>query len=323
MARRGGELDAEALDVIDGVVERMDFQLAAVAGAGIDLADGDRAAEQPARALLQRACRARPERLARRGVRRGATSSPRARTAIGAAACASEVVPRIRAIERLVAEREVRDDVVLDRGFEQRPLEPGRVARVAARDAALLQTRTQTSTSPRNASVMATPSQAPLSVGSTARVSVRRQVGEPCLEQRKLCSISRMRTQTRASTSPVGQHRHLEARVRIRRIGQIAPRVEICGRRRGRHNRRRPMRHQFAGRQCRSCRCDPAATACRRRAARFRQTAARSPRSSARMPRGRPATSSSTPPGTMRSIIRRWPKARSVAASTRSRKMPQ
>src|ERR1700722_4492669 len=48
----------------------------------------------------------------------------------------SQIVPRIGAVERLVAEREVGDDVLFDRGFEQRPLEPGCVAHVTARDAA-------------------------------------------------------------------------------------------------------------------------------------------------------------------------------------------
>src|SRR5690606_15879055 len=48
----------------------------------------------------------------------------------------SEVVPRVRAVERLVAQREVRDDVAVDGGLEQRPLEPRRIAQVAALDAA-------------------------------------------------------------------------------------------------------------------------------------------------------------------------------------------
>ena len=43
-------------------------------------------------------------------------------------------MPRIGAVERFVAEREIRDDVALDHGFEQRPLEPGRVAQMAALD---------------------------------------------------------------------------------------------------------------------------------------------------------------------------------------------
>jgi hypothetical protein len=39
MARRGDKAQAEALEIVEGVVERMDFELAAVAGAGVDLAD--------------------------------------------------------------------------------------------------------------------------------------------------------------------------------------------------------------------------------------------------------------------------------------------
>src|SRR6185503_3943746 len=46
-----------------------------------------------------------------------------------------QVVPGIGAVERLVAEREVGDDVAFDGCFEQRPLKPGWIAQVAARDA--------------------------------------------------------------------------------------------------------------------------------------------------------------------------------------------
>src|SRR5579883_405061 len=45
-----------------------------------------------------------------------------------------EVVAGVGAVERLVAEREVRDDISLDCGFQQRPLEPGRVTRMGADD---------------------------------------------------------------------------------------------------------------------------------------------------------------------------------------------
>ena len=48
MAGRGHEADAEALDVVEGVVERVDLELAAVAGTRVDLADAETAAE-PAR----------------------------------------------------------------------------------------------------------------------------------------------------------------------------------------------------------------------------------------------------------------------------------
>src|SRR5438874_10938315 len=46
---------------------------------------------------------------------------------------------RIGTVERLVAERKVRDDVVLDHCFQQRPLKPGRVAHVASFDQAIAQ----------------------------------------------------------------------------------------------------------------------------------------------------------------------------------------
>ena len=40
MPRARDELDAETLDVVVRVAQRMDFELAAVAGAGVDLTDG-------------------------------------------------------------------------------------------------------------------------------------------------------------------------------------------------------------------------------------------------------------------------------------------
>src|SRR5262245_48032099 len=49
-----------------------------------------------------------------------------------------EIVTRIGAVERFVAEREVGDDVAFDRDLEQRPLKPGRVAQMAALDGPVL-----------------------------------------------------------------------------------------------------------------------------------------------------------------------------------------
>ena len=55
-ARRRGEVHAEALAVVDRVVDRVNLQLAAVAGAGVDLADRQAAAEAlPDRLLEPRA----------------------------------------------------------------------------------------------------------------------------------------------------------------------------------------------------------------------------------------------------------------------------
>ena len=46
VTRRGDKAQAKALEIVKGVVERVNFKLAAVAGAGIDLADGETAAER-------------------------------------------------------------------------------------------------------------------------------------------------------------------------------------------------------------------------------------------------------------------------------------
>jgi hypothetical protein len=45
VARAGGELDAERFEVVVRVVQRVDFQFAAVARAGVDVADDQRAPE--------------------------------------------------------------------------------------------------------------------------------------------------------------------------------------------------------------------------------------------------------------------------------------
>ena len=201
MARRGGEPDAEALDVVDRVVERVDLQLAAVARAGIDLADGDRAPEQFPRTRLERA----PELGERRiGHRRRADRHRPGEKRSEAAACAwLQVVPRIRAVERFVAEREVGDDVAFDRGFEQRPLEPRRVAGVAARDPSARARRSHTNRSPRNASTIATPSRGSAMIGTGTRSGPAGKAASQRPDQHgMLASTSRMRTHTRASTSP-------------------------------------------------------------------------------------------------------------------------
>jgi hypothetical protein len=47
MAWRGDEAEAEALDVVIGVVERVDLKLASIAGSGVDLAYGKAPAKTP------------------------------------------------------------------------------------------------------------------------------------------------------------------------------------------------------------------------------------------------------------------------------------
>ena len=53
MARRGDEAQPETLEVVKRVVERVDFELAAVAGAGVDLADGKAASKAAMRGAIE------------------------------------------------------------------------------------------------------------------------------------------------------------------------------------------------------------------------------------------------------------------------------
>ena len=59
MARRGDKPQAEPLDVVVGVVERVNFQLASVAGSGVDLADRKAPAEPSPCGLSERSCKLR------------------------------------------------------------------------------------------------------------------------------------------------------------------------------------------------------------------------------------------------------------------------
>ena len=119
MSRRRDEAEAEALKVVEGVVERVDFKLAAVAGTGIDLADRKAAAEPLARRAIDVWQRVRPPPpspiagSASVMLRRANPSNRSSR--IGSTL---KIVPRIGAIEGFVAQREIGDDVPFDGGFQ-------------------------------------------------------------------------------------------------------------------------------------------------------------------------------------------------------------
>jgi hypothetical protein len=53
--RAGHEADPRSLEVVIGVVQRVDLQLAAVAGAGVDVANAERTAEDGQELTLQSA----------------------------------------------------------------------------------------------------------------------------------------------------------------------------------------------------------------------------------------------------------------------------
>jgi hypothetical protein len=55
MAGRGDEAQAEALEIVEGIVQRVDLELASIAGCGIDLANGEAAA--PPRGAIETCCK--------------------------------------------------------------------------------------------------------------------------------------------------------------------------------------------------------------------------------------------------------------------------
>src|SRR6476659_7358823 len=102
-AWRGDEAQAEALEIVKGVVQRMDLELAGIAGPGIDLADGEAAAKllprhtaEICRQLRQGSFVGRWWWLRQAPARYILEEKP-------SHACLLEVVARIGAVERFVA----------------------------------------------------------------------------------------------------------------------------------------------------------------------------------------------------------------------------
>ncbi len=78
MTRRGDEAQAEALDVVECIAQRMDFELATVAGSGVDLADREAATELLPGDAPQPASKIRDHRQIRIGPRLGERQSDQA-----------------------------------------------------------------------------------------------------------------------------------------------------------------------------------------------------------------------------------------------------
>jgi hypothetical protein len=57
MAWRGDEAEAEAFDVVIGVIERVDLKLASIAGTGVDLAYRKAPAKTPPRGAAKGRCK--------------------------------------------------------------------------------------------------------------------------------------------------------------------------------------------------------------------------------------------------------------------------
>ncbi len=113
-----------------------------------------------------------------------------------------EVVPRIGAVEGFVEQREIGDDVALDHRFEQRPLEPGRIAQMAAR-----RPRPRVEPHPDEDVAAKTFDERGAFPGFlrpeiSARISPSGRRSRICSISGSDALISSKRTQTRASTSP-------------------------------------------------------------------------------------------------------------------------
>ena len=174
-------------------------------------------------------------------------------------------MPRIGAVERFIAEREVGDDIALDSGFEKRPLEPRRVAQMAARDAAVFDAQRShhiaAETFGKAQSFAGAAATSAVAIDPSGRRAMIWSISA------RLCSTSRMRIQTRALTSPCRQHRNVKIERIIGRIAGRFPRVEIAAAGApdiaGRAELSRKFGAHDAGR-----RCGPAARRCCRKAQR-------------------------------------------------------
>ena len=112
--RRGDEANAKSLEVVERIVEGVDFELAAVAGSGVDLANCQAAAQASARGAIEASCELIHCSVAQRWRRLG---ERRAKHTLEKQFAHLEIVARIGTVERFIAERKIRDDVALDRGF--------------------------------------------------------------------------------------------------------------------------------------------------------------------------------------------------------------
>ena len=238
MAGTGHELDAQALDVVVRVAQGMDLQLAAIAGAGVDLADGQGLAEDGQQLALDALGLDGQRSLAPGGA--SVAMPPRAicltifhmvvwvRMGMG-----SQVVPRVAQVERLVDQGKVGNDVADHRVFEHRPVLPRRIVAVAAphpRLAALPSSSSATSTSPRQPSTQPAPRAA--TGGSCSPV----RTGPPAGRPRWRGSGARIRRPRRSGPRPGPRHRRRHgsppsrpARHREARAGRSAGRALAAG----------------------------------------------------------------------------------------------
>src|SRR5258706_15560746 len=125
MPRGRDKTQAKTFEVVKRVLQSMDFQLAAVAGARINLADRKTAAEAPARRPVESGGKLRQFRIIRFGARlRQRRPDQTLQQQLQHRASALEIMAGIGTVERFVAQRKVRNDIALDRRFQNWPMKP-------------------------------------------------------------------------------------------------------------------------------------------------------------------------------------------------------
>src|SRR5262249_51948277 len=202
MPGRCHETQPESLEIVERVVERVNLELAPIARPGIDLADREAAPQALPRGALD-ARRELGERrfvLVRRRFRQGAAKE-----------ALEQGSAHARSPYRSCPEYEQLNDL-LQSGKSATMLpsitasnsghwnqEGSRKWQRATRSPSSL---TQTSTSPRNASVIATPSRTAPERSISVWIEPSGRCRKICAIIARLCSTSRTRIQTRALTSP-------------------------------------------------------------------------------------------------------------------------
>src|SRR3974390_217272 len=202
MPRRGDETHAEALEIVERVVQRVDFQFAAIARAGVDLTNGERTPEPRASGAVHVRGEFGERGLVRprRGLRQRCVRNAFEQSAAHDYRSCPEY-EQLNDLLQIGKSAMMLPSIAVSSSGHWNQDASRRWHRATVPSAL---SRSQTSTSPRNASTSAKPSLAPCVV-KTVRTSPGGSESSNCSSIDRLCSTSRMRIQTRALTSPASR----------------------------------------------------------------------------------------------------------------------
>src|SRR6266480_363303 len=127
--------NAEPFEIVDGIVYSLYLELAAVAGAGVDVTDAQRSAQHGPNPILQAVAKTQALIRLRRRLRNDADRGNLTQCFQHKGKLvlrALQIMAAVGEIERLVDERKIRNDVADDGVLEHGPVLPRRVVRVTA-----------------------------------------------------------------------------------------------------------------------------------------------------------------------------------------------